>query len=181
MEHFYNDIQGWFRNESFYDNIVKSLPHDAHIVEVGAWKGRSTSYLIVNVINSGKNIKVDVVDTWLGSNEEEHRDDPEIFNLYDVFTKNLNAVKDHYTPIRLSSIKASKLYEDNSLDFVFIDASHEKKDVIDDINHWLPKLKVGGVLAGDDLPWEGVRQAANETLKEFNEFEGGLVWFYVKK
>jgi hypothetical protein len=181
MEHFYSDIQGWFENELFYDYIVKALPEkDAHIVEVGAWKGKSTSYLIVNAINIGKNIKIDVVDTWMGSDEDIHKTDSDISKLFDVFTENLKSVENYYTPIRLNSIEASKLYQDYSLDFVFIDASHKKEDVIDDINHWLPKLKIGGVLAGDDLPWQSVRDAVKETLNEFYEFEKGIVWYYVK-
>ena len=31
MEHFYNGIQGWFRNELFYDNIVKFDPNWAAV------------------------------------------------------------------------------------------------------------------------------------------------------
>ena len=45
---------------------------------------------------------------------------------------------------------------DHSLDFVFLDASHEYKDVKDDIEHWLPKVKIGGTLGGDDMNWKGV-------------------------
>ena len=42
------------------------------------------------------------------------------------------------------------LYENNSLDFVLIDASHKYIDVKEDIISWLPKVKKGGYLIGDD-------------------------------
>ena len=37
------------------------------------------------------------------------------------------------------------------MDFVFIDASHKYADVKDDINHWLPKVRENGMLAGDHV------------------------------
>ena len=43
-----------------------------------------------------------------------------------------------------------KRQEDGSLDFVFIDASHEYEHVKADILKWYPKVKNGGVLAGHD-------------------------------
>ena len=48
------------------------------------------------------------------------------------------------------SVEASKDFEDESLDMVYIDANHRLEFVINDISIWLPKLKNGGILAGDD-------------------------------
>ncbi len=48
------------------------------------------------------------------------------------------------------SIKAAELFEDNSLDFCYIDGDHSYQAVTDDITAWLPKLKQGGIMAGDD-------------------------------
>ena len=69
MRHFYQSIQGWFNYEPLYTKVVKELPDNAHIVEVGAWKGCSTAFLAVELINSDKQFKLDVVDLWTG---EEH-------------------------------------------------------------------------------------------------------------
>jgi hypothetical protein len=169
MNHFYENIQGWFSYPHFYKEAVEKYPTESHFVEVGSWKGKSTSFMAVEIINSGKNIKFDCVDTWQGSlDEEPHRNDPSIINgtLYDEFLKNTNSVKHIINPIRLTSIEASKLYDNNSLDFVLIDASHIYQDVYDDINSWLPKIKIGGTLAGDDYSeqWPGVMQATNELI-----------------
>lgn len=41
-------------------------------------------------------------------------------------------------------------FEDNSLDLVYVDARHDRKGVLEDIQAYWPKLKVGGVMAGHD-------------------------------
>jgi hypothetical protein len=107
MEHFYEKIQGWFDYQDLYKLIVNKLPNGSHIVEVGAWKGRSTAYLAVEIINSGKNIKLDVVDLWTGELK-----DPTAFNtdaefmaynrdILPLFKKNLASVLHILTPIQM--------------------------------------------------------------------------------
>lgn len=51
---------------------------------------------------------------------------------------------------RMTSLEATKLVEDESLDFVFIDGMHTYEAVKEDIKAWLPKIKKGGILSGDD-------------------------------
>ena len=69
MNHFYKTIPGYFDYEDVYAEVVSSAADGFHFVEIGAWYGQSTSYLAVEIINSGKNIKFDVVDTWKGSEQ----------------------------------------------------------------------------------------------------------------
>lgn len=53
-------------------------------------------------------------------------------------------------------------FEDESIDFVWIDASHVYPDVIKDIKAWYPKLRKGGVMAGHDYSDWGVEMAVRE-------------------
>lgn len=184
LNHFWHRIQGW-PNEfpQLYAQMVANHNDGAHFVEVGAWKGASTAAMAVEIVNSGKNIKFDVVDTWEGS--EEHQagaglEDPDVVNnrLYETFLKNMQPVIDYINPIRMTSVEASKIYADNSLDFVAIDASHDYENVKLDILSWLPKVKPGSILAGDDYPWEGVSQAVNELLPGFKHSHAA--WWYIK-
>lgn len=184
MDHFYQNIQGWFIYNEIYDIAVQTAQDGAHFVEVGSWRGRSTAYMAVTIANSGKKIRFDAVDTWRGSLDEEiHQTDPSVVNdtLYDEFLANMSPVKDIVNPVRMTSIEASKQYEDNSLDFVLIDGSHVYEDVCDDINHWLKKLKPGAMLAGDDYEWTGVKQAVNELLPNFVHFPVIGCWAYFKQ
>lgn len=45
---------------------------------------------------------------------------------------------------------AARLFLDESVDFVFLDASHFHSDVARDLHAWWPKVRVGGFLAGHD-------------------------------
>ena len=70
MEHFYQTLgEDWFSYPELYKSIVENNQDGAHTVEVGSWKGRSASFMAVEIINSNKNIKFDCVDTWKGSIE----------------------------------------------------------------------------------------------------------------
>ena len=78
--------------------------------------------------------------------------------------------------VRLSSLESAKLYPDRSLDFVFIDASHEYEDVKQDILSWYPKIKKGGYIAGHDYTtFDGVQKAVNEII-----IHKGLNWVLEK-
>lgn len=181
IEHFYENIHGWFDFQDFYSTMVNGAVSPSHFVEVGSWKGKSTSYLAVEIINSGKDIKFDCVDTWEGSvehQEGERSEDSSVIggNLYNVFIENMSPVDGYYNPVRMTSLEAAKLYEDESLDFVFIDASHEYEDVKNDIIAWLPKVKSGGVLAGHDYPWESVAKAVHEVLAGMDVRTNNICW-----
>ena len=171
MNHFYQTIgENWFNYPVLYSSIVASAEGAEHFVEVGCWKGRSAAFMAVEIINSGKKIQFDCIDTWGGSVEHVTPTSPfyqlELANdkdwLYNQFLKNIEPVRYIVNPIRMSSLDGVKLYTDNSLDFVFIDASHEYEDVKADIQAWLPKVKLdGGIIAGHDYNG-GVAVAVNE-------------------
>lgn len=183
MKHFFNQKQfgeNWFTYANFYRDMVKQLDNNSHIVEVGSWKGKSSVFMAVEIINSGKNIKFDCVDTWLGSKDGLTANHRAVLNntLYDIFLSNIEPVKHIINPIRMTSVEASQLYQDCSLDFVFIDAGHSYASVKQDIESWLPKLKHGSILAGHDYNngWPGVNRAVNEKFKKHNILSKEKCW-----
>lgn len=181
MYHFYDKIQGWFNFSNLYRNVVKYAEPNAHFVEVGAWRGRSTAFMAVEIINSRKPITFDVVDTWKGS--EEHQQDEVIKQdvLYTEFLNNMKPAEGYFNPLRMTSLEASALYPNNSLSFVLLDASHDYENVKKDILAWLPKIKNGGILAGDDYHsvWPGVVKAVHEVLPGFF-LDNETTWVYQK-
>jgi len=54
------------------------------------------------------------------------------------------------TIVRKTSMDAVKDFDDNSLDFVYIDGNHSFKYVVEDIWEWSKKVKKGGVISGHD-------------------------------
>ena len=164
MQHYYNTVEGFFTFPNLYATAV--LKNSKGIfVEVGSWFGQSSVFLAVEIINSNKPIKLHCVDTWRGS--EEHQDDARVIEdtVYEKFISNIAPVKEVIVPVRKASVEASTGYEDQSIDFVFIDAAHDYDNVKADIAAWYPKVRPGGVLAGHDYGWEGVNRAVNEFLE----------------
>ena len=45
---------------------------------------------------------------------------------------------------------ALKYFQDDSLDFVYLDGNHDFVNVTQDIHYWLKKVKPGGILSGHD-------------------------------
>lgn len=180
MEHFYNNIHGWFQSEPLYKRMIDGANNGACFVEVGVWKGRSAAFMAVEIINSGKNIDLYLVDHFKGS--QEHQSDGVIIRnkLEEECRSNLAPVSHVVKYITKQSVDAAKDFKDESIDFVYIDASHEYEDVRDDIRAWLPKVKTGGIIAGDDysIGFMGVIRAVNELLPMAKKED--VVWFYQK-
>ena len=159
--------EDWFSYPNLYKNMVDRSQSGSKFVEVGSWKGKSSAFMAVEIANSNKNIEFYCVDNWRGSIEHKNIEEA---NLYKTFVDNMKPLENYYKIIKKNSIDAAAQFEDNSLDFVFIDASHEYEDVKKDINAWLPKVKKNGILAGHDYYvdeydyFPGVKKAVNECL-----------------
>lgn len=173
MPKLYEMIPGWFNFDDVYREFVDRM-ESGTIVEIGSWLGRSVVYLAEYVLEQQKDIRIYSVDTWQGSNEEAHRKYLEEIGgadaLYEQFLKNISPLPiDSIIPIRRASVEAAKLFADDSLDVVYIDASHNYIDVANDIDAWISKVKNGGIIAGHDYSpniWNGVVCTVNATFGE---------------
>ena len=54
MQHYYQSVDGWFTFPGLYSNVVSNAVDGWHIVEIGSWKGKSASFMGVEIINSKK-------------------------------------------------------------------------------------------------------------------------------
>jgi len=187
MDHFYQSVEGWFNYPDMFAYAVDTAPQEAHFVEIGTWKGQSSSFLAVEIINSGKKIKLDCIDNFTGSVIEPgqmYDRDNQAGRLLEVFTNNMKPVEGHYTAIQGDSAESASLYEDESLDFVFIDASHDYESFRKDLLAWFPKVKVGGLLAGHDFAdaYPGIQKAVRDHLaSEEVGVTPSTCWFTFKK
>jgi glycosyltransferase involved in cell wall biosynthesis len=181
MNHIYNQPQFgevWFNYPNLYKSMVERFPSGSKFVEIGSWKGMSSAFLAVEIANSNKDIDFYCVDTWEGSVEHEQYG-IDTSSLYDTFLDNMSPLQKYYKAIRAQSLQAVKQFEDKSLDFIFIDASHEYEDVREDIIAWIPKLKEGGVIAGHDYinnDFPGVKKAVHEVLSNIKVID--TCWVY---
>jgi cephalosporin hydroxylase len=183
VEHYYQNIRTGQANFSpFYNQMVREHNDGAHFVEVGVLAGKSLVYLGVEIINSGKKIRLDGVDCWPS-------DDPTTPNPHKFKSRFYNNIKPLEEKLDLHvvdkcSVEAAKLYEDASLDFVFIDACHKYEFIKADIEAWSPKVKAGGILSGHDMWGWGVGRAVMEHKEVFPHtrlwFPHGGCWAFRK-
>jgi hypothetical protein len=185
MKHYYENIEGWFTFSELYCKMVNKFPDGSHFVEVGSWKGKSAVYMGVEIINSNKKIRFDCIDSW------EFLDDiytklsylnKSKLTAFEEFLKNVEPLYNVINYHKINSIEGSKLFEDESLDFVYIDASHEYENVKNDLIYWYPKVKYGGVFAGHDYGsnWKGVKLAVDEFFKNIKFETPEASWVYYK-
>lgn len=177
MEHYYSTIQGWFNFPEFYTEVAKHLPDRGfRFAEVGVWKGQSLAYLAVELVNLGKQGDILAVDTFKGSAEHQRgeRDyDPIVdakHGLQKEFCKNMAlgnfaAHGIRIVPWAATSLDTARVIADETMDGVFIDASHDWQAVVADCEAWWPKIKSGGWLCGHDVNWDDVKMG----LSVFNK------------
>lgn len=177
----YEEIDGWFDYPNAFKFLVDSIPDGGIFVECGAWLGKSSAYLCDIAQDR---INVFVVDSWQGSANEVatyHKLAQET-DIFQIFLDNMGERK--FTPIRKLSHEAIKEFENESCDVVYIDMEHTYDAVCKDIDMWLPKVKIGGYLAGHDYnpgSWPGVVQAVNEKLGKSIQIVDGVTWIYKKE
>ena len=167
MEHIYQKScfgEDWFTYPQLYKEYANGIGDGSVFVEVGSWKGKSISFLAVELVNLKKTVACYAVDTWAGSSEHQEHDIVKADKLYDLFLSNIDPIKTVVTPIRKPSTQAAQDFADRSIDIVFIDAAHEYDPVKEDILAWLPKVKLGGILSGHDYLHEGVKKAVDEVF-----------------
>ncbi len=182
MEHFFESIEGWSSWED-QGNLINTILNELStkdnlkIAEIGVYKGRGTAIWNVELINHNVNYEYCAIDNFEGS--EEHQAWNDIPHYEDALT-NLAPVQHKIKLIKSDSIEASKTYPNEYFDVIYIDAAHDYESVKKDILAWLPKLKPGGVICGDDYiaGWPGVIQAVDEIFtKEAISVVGRQQWW----
>ncbi len=82
--------------------------------------------------------------------------------------------------LRMPSVKAADLFDDESVDFVHTDGDHRTPLVIADIESWMPKLKPGRLFTGDNYEAPHVAAGVDALLPDRTLEANGRVWVYRK-
>jgi hypothetical protein len=171
------NLWGWNGDRAIFPLLIQQLKPSL-IIEVGSWMGLSAANMATTCQKLGLDTAVICVDTWLGS--KEHWRDPnlvqhlELENGYPTFYKRfltnmVNAgVSGTVLPVPMpSQIGASYLKDFNlQAELIYVDGSHDEKDVYDDLMAYWELLAPGGVVFGDDWPWETVSNAVKAFCAE---------------
>jgi hypothetical protein len=173
----WQEIHGWFHWRTGQEEAVGRFPGGSRFVEVGSFLGRSLCSLGELVEQSGKAFTVIGIDTCRGSGPEGPRQKDyhgaAVAEGGGTFAGTLhrNLLECGYggtiALIIADSAVACGFFPDASIDWVHLDARHDYESVTADIARWLPKVKRGGWLSGDDydpVKWPEVVRAVGERL-----------------
>jgi hypothetical protein len=173
----WNEIPGWFQWSSAQHEAAQYFEDGARFVEVGNYLGRSLCSLAEIAQGSGKKFQIIGVDTCRGSGIEGSRGKdyhaPAVAEGGGTFAGLLHrnilscGFAETVSLIITDSTTAATFFPDRSIDWIHLDARHEYEHVRADILAWLPKIKAGGWLSGDDyeeMKWGGVVRAVKEFL-----------------
>eukprot|EP00408_Alexandrium_pacificum_P016391 CAMPEP_0171201752 /NCGR_PEP_ID=MMETSP0790-20130122/24649_1 /TAXON_ID=2925 /ORGANISM="Alexandrium catenella, Strain OF101" /LENGTH=290 /DNA_ID=CAMNT_0011667155 /DNA_START=52 /DNA_END=924 /DNA_ORIENTATION=- len=124
-------------------------------VEVGVQQGNYTSALLAGWHQAALFVQVDVWD-----HQENYKDyanvDRKTHMKYksDACKAGLSAkaggLAGEVVQCQDFSTECAKLIPDGSLDFVYVDARHDRKGVLEDLQAYWPKVRAGGIIAGHD-------------------------------
>lgn len=175
----WQDIPGWFQWRSAQEEAAQRFPDDSRFVEIGNFLGRSLCSLGEVARLSGKRFSLIGVDTCRGSGAEGPRGrdyhGAAVAQGGGTFAGLLHkniidcGYGDLIALIVADSVTASMFFPERSIDWVHLDARHDREHVQADIAAWLPKVKAGGWLSGDDYDqarWPDVVSAVKELLPQ---------------
>ena len=123
------------------------------IVEIGAYKGKST---VVLALGSKAKAREKIVSI-----------DPHEEGVKEIYLRNLDllGVADRVVPVSTTSEGARKKIQ-GPIRLLFIDGLHEYPNVAQDIALWKDLVTDGGILAFHDYNWPGVAKAVGELTKD---------------
>ena len=155
-------------------NIVNELNFKKG-VEVGVAKGEFSEYLLKN-----SNLEVLYsIDAWSKDLEamKAYRTTYSVNNVdeyYEDAKKRLTPFGNRSIMIKDISENAVKQFEDESLDFIYLDASHLFSGFALDLINWWKKLRFGGLFAGHDF----IRKSTYQVTYAINGFSLEHKQFY---
>jgi len=142
------------------------------ILDVGSYWGGSCIRMarLAREISPGDDVTVVAIDTWLGSAEHHLQmvGASSYGAMYTQFCDNIvrAGMADIVVPFPQNSVTAAQILTHYQIqpDLIYIDASHDYRSVLTDIENYWKILRVGGILFGDDFdaPWYGVIRAVLE-------------------
>ena len=149
---------------------------EQRVAEIGVWKGDFSALILREIAPR----KLHLIDPWKFYGEYPHRryggriarnqDD-----MDEVFRVVQDRFRDHPAVVIHRETAGTVLpdFDDDYFDWVYVDGNHSYEFVLADLRMCLPKMKRGGIIAGDDYEWGPewdypVRRAVTDFCQENN-------------
>lgn len=123
-------------------DLAAFIPRDAVMCEIGSYDGDSAE------IWAHKCSKLICVEPFAWPVAYNPRSPDEVFA---VFKQKVLDRFDNIELMRMTADEAHKQIPDNSIDALYVDAFHSYEQCLADLQNYIPKVKVGGIIAGHDF------------------------------
>jgi predicted O-methyltransferase YrrM len=156
-----DELPGWLtaeEGETLY-RLARSCKGRGVIVEIGSWRGKSTTCLGLGS-KAGNRVPVFAVD-------------PHSEHTFGDFSRNMEeaGLTDLVTPVPGRSQELAEGF-DHPIELLFIDGAHQYELVNEDFDRWVPKVVEGGVVAMHDTTWfPGPKRVADERIFKSDRFK----------
>jgi hypothetical protein len=156
-------------HRKFVSSLVEKY-NSKSVAEIGVWRGWLSDHLFRLDLDS-----LILVDPLMSEFPHCSRRQHSQKELDKTYKDIVGRMPDFALFLRMTSVEAASITENESLDFVFIDADHNR--IAEDIDAWLPKIRKGGVISGDDFstPFPKIRKVVAERFPKFSHVE--RVWY----
>jgi predicted O-methyltransferase YrrM len=186
IDHYYHSLEGWFNMEQQYLELLDATPEGGTFVELGCYKGKSTSFIGVEIHKRKRDINFFAIDSFQGATNSTDANEIKAYEgiseIEESYTYNVSLIGNKIKTIVSLTDEAAQYFEDGSVDCLFIDAGHSREAVKADIEAWLPKMKRYGIMAGHDFhAWEGVNQAVTEVFGAPHKVENDCWFIYINR
>ena len=171
-----NEIGGWAPcYYGVYSHIIKEYNYK-NVSELGVGYGTHARYVL---LNNPEIESLTLIDPMKEYENDAFADDIKRQNsvlninnfdrIFQLINNDLSKISNKYKWIR----KESKLITDedlpnNSLDCIFIDGDHSYNAVINDLELYWKKIRIGGQILGDDYNMLDVSNAVNDFSNKYN-------------
>ena len=133
------------KNLDRYSLVKKYIKNSFNVIEIGTDNGDFAEFILNN-----SNCNLYCIDPYISYDEYNDGINNKTGDLLFTTTqKRLNLFGKRIKMIRKFSHDALNDINEQ-IDFIYIDGNHSYKYVLQDLVDWYPKLKMGGVIIGDD-------------------------------
>ena len=162
---------------------LKRMRGDLTGVELGVLKGETSFEILNNSPNVKKMYGVDPYAAHFDGAAD--RTEEEMSQYEEIMKQNMNRFDDRWEHIKKSSHDCADMFENESLDFIFIDSIQLIEHLSKELELWYPKIKKNGIIFGHDAMTESVVVSLKKFRNEHKirvpiNHSKNQVWFWTK-
>ena len=153
------DILGWMLEHELkvLESIAKQVPVNGNIVEVGSMFGRSA---VCFAMSADPSVTINCIDYFPTDMIQHHgcSDEDSIKNRFPIANKLYNVEQEFIENTKeftnINMLKGDSphvlVYKPEPIDLFFLDAGHSNPNDWDNLCHFVPYMKLNGIIAGHD-------------------------------